>query len=596
MPTEPKAPSTNELGHGGLLMLNNIVNTTEFNNDLKGQKGIKEFNKMRLVDATINAALMAIFLPILSTKWRLDPADETRKSQKAAEFVEWNLFEGMTKTWQETLQEVLLYLPFGVMPFELVWDFDKDGYLYIRKLASRWPTTIVNFDDDKNVMTQNVGLESVDIPFEKLVVFINQREGGSWWGRSVLRPAFQNYYIKSKYYLIDAMAHERQGLGIPYAKKPTGALERDVDKMEEILANIGANEEGRLIFPVDWEVGFMDMKAGTIKSPIEMIGHHDRQMLKNVLAQFIDLGASSTGSYALSEDHQKLFIQSLEAIANYIQANIQKYIINKIVAYNFPDTEPPVLSYEQIGDVDLAKWSEAMAKMMDKGVIEKDESVERISRSHLGLPQKEGGDFSQEEMDAMLLDLETDPEAGLDEVDEELDENGEPIVTEEEVTEAHENGIPGVIEAAKGQPLSDEHKRKISGALKRSKSKGGSGKKKKAKASDNPEVKAKKEKIKQIRQEMKDFARQVRKENLERRAKGEKLSDQDKAKKELEVFNKKTEFEQKIEKLQKEIDSVNTKPAPGKKEANEGSNPLLLKFGEQLNKVVHALTKRTHTS
>jgi hypothetical protein len=51
---------------------------------------------------------------------------------------------------------------------------------------------------------------------DKLIVFVNEMEGMNWWGTSLLRPAYKHWFIKNTLYKIDAIAHERQGLGIPY--------------------------------------------------------------------------------------------------------------------------------------------------------------------------------------------------------------------------------------------------------------------------------------------------------------------------------------------------------------------------------------------
>lgn len=600
MPTTPanvKPPKTTELGDSGLMVMNTLVKEAEYNSDLQGKKGIREFNKMRISDTTIGAALAVLFLPILSTTWRIDDAGETRKDKEVGDFVRKNIFEGMTRTWQETLQEILLYIPLGVMPFELVWDFDDEGRTYLRKFASRFPTSIEEWQTEskEDGIQQYVGLKRVSIPIEKLCIFVRNKEGDNWWGRSALRGPYGNWYVKKKLIIIDAMAHERQGLGIAYAKKPTGAKDEDIETVRDLLRSITANEESHLIWPEGWELGFMDMKAGTIKSPVEAIKYHDHAMLLSFLAQFLNLAAGDGGSFALNESQQKLLLLSLQSIANYIRDTFQQYAIKKLVDFNFEVEKYPTLQYKEIGDVDLAVWTEALSKMIDKGVVEKDENVERVTRDNLDLPERDGSNFSPEEMDAMLSELENEPveEQVEDPNNPGFDMEGNPMVTEEEVTEAAElmdDDQLRVYGGAKGQPLSEETKRKISEALKKGKGGAGKGKKK-----ANPQAVAKKKEIAQIRKEMKDYANSIRKEELERRAKGEKLDDQAKAKRELEVFNKKTEFNNRIDKLKSEVEALNATPAKEDKKASETSNPLLLQLSAQVKKMYHALTNRPTT-
>ena len=80
----------------------------------------------------------------------------------------------------------------------------------------------------------------------------------------------------------------------------------------------------------------MDLKGGATSDPSKSIAHHDRQIAKSILAQFIDLGAeSSGGSYALSEDQSSLFTLGLTAIANEFAEVVNQDIISQLVAYNF---------------------------------------------------------------------------------------------------------------------------------------------------------------------------------------------------------------------------------------------------------------------
>jgi len=46
----------------------------EQNNKLRGQYGAKTFDEMRKTDAQVNASLLTMELPIRSTKWRVEPA------------------------------------------------------------------------------------------------------------------------------------------------------------------------------------------------------------------------------------------------------------------------------------------------------------------------------------------------------------------------------------------------------------------------------------------------------------------------------------------------------------------------------------------
>ena len=72
---------------------------------------------MRKTDAQVNASLLAMELPIRSTKWFIEPAynsdgNTEEIDQHIADFVERALFDYMDNSWDDLLREILTMLPF----------------------------------------------------------------------------------------------------------------------------------------------------------------------------------------------------------------------------------------------------------------------------------------------------------------------------------------------------------------------------------------------------------------------------------------------------------------------------------------------------
>jgi phage gp29-like protein len=616
----PKA-DPRQLGDASGLYSNGIVNSLDYNRKLTGTAGVNTFDEMRRGDATVRASLLAITLPILAARWWVEPGTDDRQGKKIAEFVENNLLWGMSRSWQETLNEVLLYLVFGRMPFELIWEFDKDGQIKLRKMMSIWPATVEKWklaNGNDGIVQQTIN-GKFEIPMDKLCVFVNQKEGENWEGNSVLRTAYKHWFIKDKSYLIEAMSQERQGLGVPYAKAPTGGTtEAESDKMEELLANLRANEKGYLLFREGWEVGFLDMKAGTIKNPAAMIQHHDRQISKNVLAQFLELGSTgSGGSWALSQDQSKLFLLSLESVANYVTDNFNKYIIKKLVDFNFNVEEYPELNFEKIGTVDFAKLVVALQQAIGAGLITPDSNIETYLRDVMDLPEFTGETIADPsmaddilgELNGELMALNGTPPAPTGAPDEEMtpEEAAEEVeqtasdykkLTTAKFTAKYGSEVLDILTAAgtKGvgtrSPLSEETKRKISEALSKGKGKG------KGAKGTNPAVKAKQAEITAITKKVKDFNDSVRRDLLEMKAKGIKLSPEEMAKKQLDIFDKKKVLSDQVAKLKGELATIkeSTKPAtaakpPAKAHEHdaEATSPVLLKMSEDISGLVHEI-------
>lgn len=584
-----KTVKKGEIGSDTALGFSGYFSSNDYQTLLRGPRRIKEYDEMRLGDATVGAAMLAVKQPILSARWWVDPASNSRKDRQIAEWVEEQLMECGTRTWQETLTEVLLYLDYGVMPFEIVYEFNKEGMIGLKKISSRWPSTVIKWtitESKLDGITQQTANGSYEIPMEKMVIFANQKEGGNWEGKSMLRTAWKHWHYKQHFYDMSAVGVERQSVGVPYAKKPIGgATPQDEADVKEVLENMRANEKAYVIYPDGWEVGFLDMKAGTTKNPEQLINHHDRAITLAVLAQFLTLGSTSVGSFALSQDQSKLFLLCLEAIANHVRDTFNRYLIKKLVDYNFDTEEYPKLAYEKIGAVDINMFTTALQRAIQTGSITPQPEDEEYLRDIMDLPEKnDAQDVDLTLFDSILEDLNGNmnefnmangegiqPTDGVpqDQVEDPnnpgMDMNGDPMVdpnaqaswTNETWLKAADHIKFTVKAGAAGVPLSEETKRKISEALSKGKGKkGGKGKGK------NPEVAKKTEEIRSIQKKVRDLNNEARGKLLEMRARGEKVDSQTAAKMQLDIFEKKNALVGQMDKLKGEISDIKAKSAP----------------------------------
>ena len=277
----------------------------EYNRELSGQKGMDTYDKMRRSDAQVSAILLAMELPIRSAYWYIDPAkdenDEVADFDKeVADFVQEALFEKLQDGFDNKLREILTMLPFGFSVFEKVYTGDGER-VWIDKLGFRKQTTIMRWmtKDRFPGITQWVptagptGEYERDIPGAKLLVFTYRKEGDNYQGISVLRSAYKNYYMKDRLYRFDAVKHERQGVGIPVIYIPSKATKEQKLLAASIVRNIRATEQTGIVMPGSkddgWAFEFANLNAGTGSDLWESIKHHNREIAKNVLAQFMEL-------------------------------------------------------------------------------------------------------------------------------------------------------------------------------------------------------------------------------------------------------------------------------------------------------------------
>jgi hypothetical protein len=488
----------------------------------------------------------------------------------------------------------------------------------LRKLSPRRPDSIYAWrllNGDNGVIQQTVN-GRFEIPMDKMIIFVNQKEGENWEGVSLLRSAWMHWDLKRAMYRFQNIGAERQSVGVPIATKPTGTLKKDEDDMAEKLENLRTNEKAFMIVPTGWTVDIMDMKGGSTKNLDSYIQHHDRAITLNVLAQFLSLGSTSVGSYALSNDQSRLFILCLESIANYIADNINRYLIKKLVDYNFDVEKYPKIKFDKIGSVDQNIFTTSLQRLQQSGLFTPNSADEKYIRDVMDLPANDGKtdvdltmfdsiltelDSSMSELDGTQADATAPAE---DPANPGFDMNGQPMMDVAQAFEQIEtwmatnhlssvkkeygSEVYDILVGAGGvgsrHPLSEETKKKISEALKRSKGVGGKGSKSKGKKTD-PEVTKKNKEIAGLRTQVTALNNESRRKLLELKAKGEKLSPEDSAKMQLDLFDKKNELTKKIDTLKNEI-------AARKAETAASATPVVPKasdVGQTLDRINNIL-------
>jgi hypothetical protein len=303
------------------------------------------------------------------------------------------LYEQMSMTWDDTIRHALLMNEFGFSILEKVWE-RRDNLIMPKKLDPRLPMSIWrwNFDGPNKSL---IGPEQIDsdgtlypLPIEKLLVFTNEREGDNWEGFSVLRPAYKPWFIKDQLEKINAIKHDRHGVGVPVGGVPANVKPGSQEWIDTVnaLEALYAQEQSYLIQPEGYTFSVLGSggdQAGTDVLP--SIKYYDECIARSMLAMFLNLGTSQTGSRALGSSFIDVFLQSLQAMAGYIADVLNRFLIKEWVGYNWGDADLPTLVAGRIEPIDIPGLAQAVASKL----ITVDIELENVLRSQLALPEKE---------------------------------------------------------------------------------------------------------------------------------------------------------------------------------------------------------------
>lgn len=415
----------NELGHpGGIAPLLTAglgtgfyVEGLEHNPDLRFPLSAVVYDRMRKEDGQVGSVARAITYPILNATPRLKGGrDEVRR------FVERELGlnlaeeeEGRRRrrrqgiVFRDHMREAVLSLWFGFMPFEQVYDVDvaapgledpaQPGRLYahLRKLAPRMPRTLqeVRVSRDGGLAgivqlpapdARTLGTPAhagVFIPTERLVMYVNEREGADWTGNSLLRAAYKHWLLKDVLIRLGAQIVERNGMGIPLVSYVDPKDRAKALALAKAL-RAGAEAGGALAPGMSVIIAGV---SGSTADELPRVKYHDEAIGRSLLAMFLNLGHDN-GARALGATFVDYFLLALNAVLRNLEEVVTEHIIRDLVELNYgPDEAYPVLRFDDL-TAEATPTAEALKALADAGLITPDRDTEQDLRRRYRLPAK----------------------------------------------------------------------------------------------------------------------------------------------------------------------------------------------------------------
>ncbi len=407
-----------------------LLDLGEYNAELMGRNAIPTYEKMRRSDAQVRATLAACKLPILSAKWEIMPEEEQSavsgqrsaktastgtgkqtgsKAKEVAEFVKENLFGGLefqgstgawvSQSWHSVIYNALLMLDFGCAIHEDVWTVDGDR-IRLRCLPARLPLTFYRWhteaDGETLMALEQYGYRRQEflnclLPADKIARFTYQQEGANFWGIALQRAMYPHWYIKSKLYRLDAIANERNSLGVPVFRLAPGFSAQDKEAAYSYVTQLAAHEATGLVEPPgDATTGFRIVGLqGNLRDTAPSIQHHNEMISRAALNTFMDLGQSAHGSRALGATATDFFMLGLQSVADQIALDITNSTIRRLVALNFGDDAPcPRLVAGNVQERSVADMIGDLVSLAQQGLIVSENNVRKHIREKFALPEE----------------------------------------------------------------------------------------------------------------------------------------------------------------------------------------------------------------
>lgn len=372
--------------------------------ELMWPRSVEMYDRMRRQDAQVGSVLRAVTLPVRRTAWRVDPnGAEDKIVEHVADDLNLPIVgeEGHRPkrrtrdrfSWQEHIRLALLMLAHGHSFFEQQYrvDFIGKGGTHLQKLAWRPARTISELR-----VAPDGGLEWIrqwggdrPIPIDRLVAYVNEREGGNWLGSSLLRTCYKNWLIKDDLLRTDSQTIRRNGMGVPVYTgwEGEGLEDPGLTKGLKVAKSFRAGETAAAAIDNGAKLALLGVE-GTLPQAMPSVRYHDEQIARAVLAHFLNLG-TQTGSWALGATFEDFFTICLQTVADDVADVATQHVVEDLVDQNWGiDAGAPRIVCDEIGSRQKLT-AQALKMLIEAGAFAMDPTLESSLRQQYGLPPRD---------------------------------------------------------------------------------------------------------------------------------------------------------------------------------------------------------------
>lgn len=243
---------------------------------------------------------------------------------------------------EESLQEILTAYEFGFSLSEKSFKYKEDGKLTLRFIKTRHPSTwLIHTDVYGNVekFEQRGESNSLYVPKEALIHYINENRFQNPYGISDLRSAYAAWFIKNQIIKYYAIFMEKAASPTPIAKYNKDAPQSAVDDIFNAIKKF--QTKTALAIPKDIEVEFLESSnnGDVFQKAINIFNMFiGRSLFIPDLLGFQG-GETSGGSYSLGKEQLNVLFKHINRRRQFLEKAINKEIIKPLIVHNYGNIE-----------------------------------------------------------------------------------------------------------------------------------------------------------------------------------------------------------------------------------------------------------------
>jgi len=324
---------------------------------------LETYKKMVDFDSQVRKGLDILEMGVLYVPWEIK-----HSNQEIKDFVTWSLKRMRHPTFEEALREIMSAIPYGFSVTESVWEYVEGKKKWsVRKdlgLKTFDPENITFFSDPMSHLKKvelKADAETIPLPMDRLIVYSYNKKFGNWYGESILRACYKNWFIKDNMLKFANIAFERFGAPIMLG------ISKDITSKAEVLGvleHLFARSVGVVVKkgeedPTDIKV----LESRRASMPfMDYINYHDRMILERMLIGETLLKGGG-GVYGPKMPYE-ILNHRLQEIRRGVSGALSD-LLDMLVNLNFDTDEPAELVFGPIPEI---KIQEEVEKAMSERI------------------------------------------------------------------------------------------------------------------------------------------------------------------------------------------------------------------------------------
>lgn len=346
---------------------------------------LDEYVKMMDYDAQVRAGFDLIEMGVLMKPWRIRHPDEEVTSTLTA-----GLRQMRKPSLRSAMKEMLTSICYGYSVTEIVFDDFKGKYWLPRKnngLKTFDPQYLKFYSDEFGNLRriqQQIGGMSVDLPLDRTLVWSHSKKYGNWYGESILRGCYKNWFIKDAMLKFANIAYERFGAPILLGFARTV---KDQESIEEAIEHLFAYSQATVLKrdpddPTDVRV----LESKRAEMPFDRyIRYHDEKILQRMLiGQKLFEGGG--GVYGPKVPFDIILMRFEDFRLELME--VMNEMLQVVCDLNWDLEALPQFDFAPLTTSDMASLRQSIFDALDRDILEVPGDEDWI-RQELGFPMKQ---------------------------------------------------------------------------------------------------------------------------------------------------------------------------------------------------------------